>query len=70
MPLKGAFLFLAPEGDSAQHKAWVKVPQVHVLTVAAKDYDSAAQVAEELAAKESRLLSCMEVSAMQGWPVC
>jgi len=49
MALKGAFLFLAPEGDSVQHKAWVKTPQVHVVTVAAKDYDSAAQVAEELA---------------------
>jgi hypothetical protein len=48
MSLKAAFLFVAPEGDPEQHRSWVKTPEVHVLTVAAKDYDSAARLAKEL----------------------
>ncbi|MDA8212202.1 MAG: DUF6506 family protein [Clostridia bacterium] len=48
MALKAAFLFVAPEVDTTEHKAWVETPQVHVLTIAAKDYEVAAQVAKEL----------------------
>lgn len=48
MVLKAAFLFVAPEVDPTQHKAWVKTPQVEVLTIAAKDYEAAEQVAKEL----------------------
>ena len=44
MALKAAFIFVAPEGDPSQHKAWVKTPQVELLSVAAKDYEAAAQV--------------------------
>lgn len=46
--LKAAFIFLAPEADSAQHQSWVKTPQVHLLAIAAKDYASASQVAKDL----------------------
>ena len=46
--LKAAFIFLAPEADSAQHKSWVETPQVHLLAIAAKDYAAASDVAKEL----------------------
>ena len=48
MSLKAAFIFIAPEGDSAQHKAWVKTPQVELLSVAVKDYGAAARLAADL----------------------
>jgi hypothetical protein len=48
MALKAAFIFVAPEGDPSQHKAWVKTPQVEVLSVAVKDYEAASQVAADL----------------------
>ena len=48
MALKAAFLFVAPEGDPVQHRAWVKTPQVALLAVAAKDYEAAAKTAAEL----------------------
>ena len=47
MALKAAFIFVAPEGDPTEHRAWVKTPQVEVLSVAAKDYEAAARVAAD-----------------------
>jgi hypothetical protein len=48
MALKAAFIFVAPEGDPAEHRAWVKTPQVEVLSVAVRDYAAAAALASEL----------------------
>jgi hypothetical protein len=48
MALKAAFIFVAPEGDPAEHRAWVKTPQVELLSVAAKDYEAAAVLAADL----------------------
>ena len=48
MALKAAFLFVAPEGDPVQHRAWVKTPKVELLAVAAKDYEAAAKTAAEM----------------------
>lgn len=48
MALKAAFIFVAPEGDPAEHRAWVKTPQVELLSVAAKDYEAAAVLAVDL----------------------
>ena len=48
MALKAAFIFVAPEGDPAEHKAWVKTPQVELLSVAVKDYEAAAVLAADL----------------------
>lgn len=48
MALKAAFIFVAPEGDPTEHRAWVKTPQVELLSVAAKDYEAAARVASDL----------------------
>jgi Family of unknown function (DUF6506) len=48
MALKAAFIFVAPEGNPAEHRAWVKTPQVEVLSVGAKDYEAAAVVAADL----------------------
>lgn len=48
MALKAAFIFVAPEGDPAEHRAWVKTPQVELLSVAVKDYEAAAVLAADL----------------------
>jgi uncharacterized protein DUF6506 len=48
MALKAAFIFVAPEGDPTEHRAWVKTPQVELLSVAAKDYEAAALLAADL----------------------
>ena len=50
-PLKAAFIFVAPEADPASHRAWVKTPAVHLLAVAAKNYEDSAKLAKELAAE-------------------
>ncbi len=50
-PLVAAFIFVAPEGDPAQHRAWVKTPQVRLLAVAVKDYADAAPLARQLVAE-------------------
>ena len=50
--LKAAFLFIAPEADPATHRAWVKTPKVHLLTVGVGNYDQAVAVAKELVEKE------------------
>ena len=49
-PLKAAFIFVAPGGDPAQHRALVETPGVQLLTVAAKNYEAAAELAKELVA--------------------
>ena len=46
--LKAAFIFVAPDADPGSHRSWVKTPQVHLLAVAAKDYEAAAQTARAL----------------------
>lgn len=48
--LKAAFIFIAPEGNPAQHRSWVKTPVVELLAVAVKDYAEAARLAKELLA--------------------
>ena len=48
MALKAAFIFVAPEGNPAEHRAWVKTPQVELLSVAVKDYEAAAVLAADL----------------------
>jgi hypothetical protein len=50
-PLKAAFIFVAPDADPAKHRAWVETPQVHLLAVAAKNYEDSAKLAKELAAE-------------------
>ncbi|MEW6266749.1 MAG: DUF6506 family protein [Thermodesulfobacteriota bacterium] len=47
--LKAAFIFVAPEADPAQHRAWVETPVVNLLAVGAKNYEEAAKLARELA---------------------
>ena len=46
--LKAAFIFVAPEAEPAQHQAWVKTDQVHLLAVAVKDYAQAVETAKKL----------------------
>ena len=48
MPLRAAFMFLCPEGDPTRHCAWVETSEVHVLTIAVQDRESATRVAREL----------------------
>lgn len=51
-PLKAAFIFIAPEGDPATHRSWVRTPQIHLLAVAVGKYDQAEKLAKELVEKE------------------
>ncbi|MBF0529032.1 MAG: hypothetical protein HQK55_07145 [Deltaproteobacteria bacterium] len=46
--LKAAFIFVAPEADPSIHRAWVETPIVQLLAVAAKDYQAAADLAQDL----------------------
>lgn len=50
MALKAAFIFVAPDADSAKHRAVVDTPVVKLTAVGVKDYAEAAKVAEELVA--------------------
>lgn len=52
-PLRAAFIFIAPEGDPAQHRSWVRTPQVHLLAVSVADYAQAEILAKELVDKEN-----------------
>ena len=47
-PLKAAFIFVAPGGDAAQHRSWVKTPGVELLAVAVENYAGAVALAKEL----------------------
>jgi Family of unknown function (DUF6506) len=48
MPLKAAFIFLAPEADPAVHRAQVVTPAVELTVVGAHNYAQAEQVAQAL----------------------
>lgn len=48
MALKAAFMFVAPEADPAKHRTQIETAQVTLTTVGVKDYQTAAQVAQEL----------------------
>lgn len=50
MPLKAAFIFIAPKADPAQHTAIVKTPEVEVTTLAVASYAEAERVAKDLVA--------------------
>lgn len=50
--LKAAFIFIAPEGDPAVHRSWVKTPQVELLAVAVGGYAQAEALARELVERE------------------
>ncbi len=50
MALKAAFIFVAPEADSAKHRAVVDTPVVKLTAVGVKDYAAAVAVAQELVA--------------------
>ena len=50
MALKAAFIFVAPDADSAKHRAVVDTPVVKLTAVGVKNYAEAAKVAEELVA--------------------
>lgn len=51
MALKAAFIFVAPEADSAIHRAVVASPVVTLTAVGVRDYAEAARVARELVAE-------------------
>lgn len=48
--LKAAFMFIAPEADSRQHRAVVETKAVALTVVGVKDYQAAEVAAKELAA--------------------
>lgn len=48
MSLQAAFIFIAPEADSARHRATVDTPVVKLTAVGVKDYGEAEAVAREL----------------------
>lgn len=45
---KAAFIYIAPENDYKQHKAFIDSPVVSLAVVGVKDYDEAEKVAKEL----------------------
>ena len=45
MPLKAAFLFIAPDCDPAQHRAVIDSPAVQLSVVGVKNYADAQQAA-------------------------
>ena len=48
MPLKAAFLFIAPDCDPAQHRAVIDSPAVQLSVVGVKNYADAQQAAARL----------------------
>ncbi len=50
--LKAAFIFIAPEAEPREHRAWTRTPKVHLLTVGVGGYDQAVAVAREIVEKE------------------
>lgn len=46
--LKAAFIFIAPQADSSQHRSVVTTPQVELTVVGVGDYQAAVRVTEEL----------------------
>ncbi len=49
MPLKGAFIFIAPNAKSSVHKSVIDTGEVVLTTVGVNSYEDAAVVAKELA---------------------
>jgi hypothetical protein len=49
MPLKGAFIFIAPNGDPSVHKSVIDTGEVILTTISVKSYESAVEVAKKLA---------------------
>ncbi|MEN6412036.1 MAG: DUF6506 family protein [Veillonellales bacterium] len=49
--LKAAFIFLAPQADTARHRAVVETPAVELTVVGAEDYKAAVKTAQELTAQ-------------------
>jgi hypothetical protein len=45
-------MFIAPQADPAQHRQWVRTPEVHVLSVAVGSYEQAVETARKLVAEE------------------
>lgn len=49
MPLKGAFIFIAPQGDPDVHKSVIDTGEVILTTVAVNSYEKAVETARTLA---------------------
>ena len=49
MPLKGAFIFIAPNADPEVHKSVIDAGEVILTTVGVNSYEKAAEVAKKLA---------------------
>ncbi|MDR1656307.1 MAG: DUF6506 family protein [Deltaproteobacteria bacterium] len=52
MTLKAAFVFLAPNSNPETHRAWVKTPEVEVLTIAVANYAEAEKLIDGLIVNE------------------
>jgi len=50
--LKAAFIFIAPGGDPARHRSWVRTEGVELLAVAVSDYAQAETLARDLVEKD------------------
>lgn len=51
-PLKAAFIFVAPGGDPAKDRSWVRTAELELLTVAVGSYAQAETLAPELVEKD------------------
>lgn len=49
MPLKAAFIFIAPNGDPTIHNSVIDTGEVILTTVGVKSYESAVETAKKLA---------------------
>jgi len=49
MPLKGAFIFIAPNADPSVHKSVIDTGEVILTTVGVNSYESAVEIAKKLA---------------------
>jgi hypothetical protein len=48
MPLKGAFIFIAPNGNPDLHRSVIDTGEVILTTVSVNSYEAAVQVAKKL----------------------
>jgi hypothetical protein len=48
MPLKAAFIFVAPDVDARKHRAVIDTPSITLTVVGVSTYDAAVEVAKEL----------------------
>ena len=51
MPLKAAFIFLAPGAEAQKHRSVIVTSQVELVTVGVSDYSSAEVLTQELIAE-------------------